>query len=55
MVRFAVLYLVGCTPDQKREGHGPNGEETVTRGRGRGVISWEKGAVNYNCGAAGTM
>ena len=39
---IAVLYLVGCTPDQKREGHRPNGEKTVTRGRGRRVVSWEK-------------
>ena len=39
---IAVLYLVGWTPDQKREGHGPSGEKTVTRGRARGVISWEK-------------
>ena len=39
---IAALYLVGCTPDQKREGHSPNGEKTVTRGRGEGVIAGEK-------------
>ena len=36
---IAALYLAGCTPGQKREGNGPNGEKTVTRGSARGVIS----------------